>query len=51
LCVDYRIGSNFVVGLLAGYAHTNADLVNNGDLDVNSAKFGLYGAAFTGDFT
>jgi autotransporter-associated beta strand protein len=48
--VDYRIGSNFAVGLLAGYAHTNADLVNNGNLDVNSAKFGLYATAFTGGF-
>jgi outer membrane autotransporter protein len=48
--VDYRIGSNFAVGLLAGYAHTNADLVNDGNLDVNSAKFGLYATAFTGGF-
>jgi autotransporter-associated beta strand protein len=48
--VDYRIGSNFAVGLLAGYAHTNADLVNNGNLDVNSAKFGLYATAFSGGF-
>ena len=48
--VDYRVCPNFAVGLLAGYAHTNADLVNNGNLDVNSAKFGLYATAFTGGF-
>jgi autotransporter-associated beta strand protein len=46
--VDYRIGSNFAVGLISGYAHTNADLANGGDLDANSAKFGLYGTAFSG---
>jgi outer membrane autotransporter protein len=48
--VDYRIGSNFAVGLMAGYAHTNADLANSGDIDVNSGKFGLYATAFTGGF-
>jgi outer membrane autotransporter protein len=46
--VDYRIGSNFALGLIAGYAHTNADLANNGNLDINSGKFGLYGTAFSG---
>jgi outer membrane autotransporter protein len=48
--VDYRIGSNFAIGLMAGYAHTNADLANSGDIDVNSGKFGLYATAFTGGF-
>jgi outer membrane autotransporter protein len=46
--VDYRIGSNFAIGLMAGYAHTNADLANSGDIDVNSGKFGLYATAFSG---
>lgn len=50
LGVDYRVSSNFAIGLIAGYAHTNADLVNNGNLDVNSAKFGLYATAFSGGF-
>jgi outer membrane autotransporter protein len=50
LGVDYRIGSNFAVGLIAGYAHTNADLPNSGNMDVNSGKFGLYGTAFSGGF-
>jgi autotransporter-associated beta strand protein len=48
--VDYRIGSNFAIGLMAGYAHTNADLANSGDIDVNSGNFGLYATAFTGGF-
>jgi uncharacterized protein with beta-barrel porin domain len=47
LGVDYRIGSNFAIGLIAGYAHTNADLANGGDLDVNSGKFGIYATAFS----
>jgi outer membrane autotransporter protein len=51
LGVDYRIGSNFAVGLIAGYAHTNTDLPNNGNMEVNSGKFGLYGTAFSGGFT
>jgi outer membrane autotransporter protein len=48
--VDYRIGSNFALGLIAGYAHTNADLANNGNLDINTGEFGLYGTAFSGGF-
>lgn len=48
--VDYRIGSNFAIGLMAGYAHTNADLANSGNIDVNSGKFGLYATAFSGGF-
>jgi outer membrane autotransporter protein len=50
LGVDYRICSNFAIGLIAGYAHTNADLANNGNLDVNSGKFGIYATAFSGGF-
>lgn len=48
--VDYRIGSNFAIGLMAGYAHTLADPGNGGDIDVNSGKFGLYSTAFSGGF-
>jgi outer membrane autotransporter protein len=43
---DYRFSSNFAVGLTAGYAHVNADLVNNGSIDVNSGKFGAYATVF-----
>jgi len=48
--VDYRVCPFFAVGLLAGYAHTNADLANNGNLDVNSGNFGIYATAFSGGF-
>ena len=50
LGVDYRVCPYFAVGLIAGYAHTNADLANSGNLDVNSGKFGLYATAFSGGF-
>jgi outer membrane autotransporter protein len=50
LGVDYRVCPFFAVGLLAGYAHTNGDLANNGNLDVNSGTFGLYATAFSGGF-
>jgi outer membrane autotransporter protein len=48
--VDYRVCPFFAVGLLTGYAHTHADLANNGNLDVNSGTFGLYATAFRGGF-
>jgi outer membrane autotransporter protein len=50
LGVDYRVGSNFAIGLTGGYAHTNADLVNNGNLEVDGGKIGLYATAFGGGF-
>jgi outer membrane autotransporter protein len=46
LGADYRIGSNFAVGLLGGYAHTDAGLANGGDLEADGGKFGLYATAF-----
>jgi len=50
LVLIIRIGSNFVVGLLAVTPTPNADLVNNGASIVNSAKFRSLRAAFTGGF-
>ena len=50
LGVDYRVGANFAIGLTGGYAHTNADLVNNGSLDVDGGTIGLYATAFGGGF-
>jgi outer membrane autotransporter protein len=48
--VDYRVCPNFAIGLTGGYAHTNAELVNNGDLEVDGGKIGLYATAFGGGF-
>ena len=50
LGVDYRIGSNFAIGLTGGYAHTGVDLSDNGNLDVNGGTFGLYATAFGSGF-
>ena len=48
--IDCRIGSNLAVGLTGGYAYTGADLVNNGSIDVNGGKLGLYATAFGSGF-
>jgi outer membrane autotransporter protein len=50
LGLDYRVCPNFAIGLTAGYAHTNADLANGGDIDVNGGKFGLYTTVFGSGF-
>ena len=48
--LDYRIGSNFAVGLTGGYAYTGADLVNDSSIAVNGGKLGLYATAFGSGF-
>jgi len=48
--VDYRVSPNLAIGLTGGYAHTNADLVNNGSLDVNGGTIGAYATGFGGGF-
>jgi autotransporter-associated beta strand protein len=48
--VDYRVSPNFAIGLTGGYAHTNANLVNNGSLDVNGGTIGAYATGFGGGF-
>jgi outer membrane autotransporter protein len=50
LGVDYRVSPNFAIGLTGGYAHTNAELVDNGNLEVDGGKIGLYATAFGGGF-
>jgi outer membrane autotransporter protein len=48
--VDYRVSPNFAIGLTGGYAHTNADLVNNGNLGVDGGTMGAYATGFGGGF-
>jgi Uncharacterized protein with a C-terminal OMP (outer membrane protein) domain len=48
--VDYRVSPNFAIGLTGGYANTNANLVNNGSLDVNGGTIGAYATGFGGGF-
>ena len=50
LGVDYRIGSNFAIGLTGGYAHTGIDLAGNGSIDVDGGTGGLYATAFGNGF-
>ena len=50
LGVDYRVSPNFAIGLTGGYAHTNVGLADNGNLDVNGGKIGLYATVFGGGF-
>jgi outer membrane autotransporter protein len=45
---DYRVCPNFAIGLTGGYAHSNASLPNNGNIDVDGGKFGIYATAFDG---
>ncbi|HEY5706093.1 MAG TPA: autotransporter domain-containing protein [Terrimicrobiaceae bacterium] len=48
--VDYRIGSNFAIGLMGGYAYTGVGSVNDGSIQVNGGKLGLYATAFGSGF-
>jgi uncharacterized protein with beta-barrel porin domain len=50
LGVDYRIGSNFAIGLTGGYAHTGIDLAGNGSIDVDGGTGGFYATAFGNGF-
>ena len=50
LGVDYRVLPCFAIGFTAGYAHTNANLANGGNIDVNSGILGLYATAFSSGF-
>lgn len=36
--IDYRIGSNFAIGLTGGYAYTGADLVNDSRIQANGQR-------------
>ncbi|HEY3902175.1 MAG TPA: autotransporter domain-containing protein [Chthoniobacter sp.] len=47
---DYKLTSNFAVGLDAGYVGTATDLSNHGRVWVNGGKLGLYSTYFTGGF-
>jgi len=50
LGVDYRIGSNFAIGLTGGYAHTGVDLANSGSIDVDGGTGGFYATVFGAGF-
>jgi outer membrane autotransporter protein len=50
LGIDYRLTSHFAVGLMGSYAHTWTDL-RPGNIDVDSARGGLYATYFANDFS
>jgi len=47
LGADYRLGNNFALGVLTGYAHTDVGLGRGGDLEADGGKLGLYATAFS----
>jgi outer membrane autotransporter protein len=48
--VDYRLGDNFAIGLSGTYAHSIADLVNDGRVEEDGGKGGLYATYFSDGF-
>lgn len=48
--VDYRVTSNLVMGITAGYAHADSDLNNGGLLKIDGGHLGLYGSLYGGGF-
>jgi T5SS/PEP-CTERM-associated repeat protein len=43
---DYRVGDHFAIGVNGGYATSEADLVNGGNIDVDGGKAGIYATVF-----
>ncbi len=50
LGLDYRVSANFAVGLNAGYARSEADLVDRGRVTVDGGKLGFFATYFSGGF-
>ena len=50
LGVDYRVTDHWAIGLSGGYSHTTAQLVDNGRLNTDGGKMGLYTTYYTGGF-
>ena len=50
LGADYRVNDHFAIGLMGGYANSHADLVNQGGININSGKTGVYATVFGNGF-
>lgn len=50
LGADYKVNDHFVFGLMGGYANTGATLTQNGSVDVESGRLGIYSTLFGGGF-
>lgn len=46
--LDYRVSPNLILGIAGTYAHTEADLINGGDADVDGGRLALYGTWHAG---
>jgi T5SS/PEP-CTERM-associated repeat protein len=46
LGADYRMSDHFAIGVNGGYANSQADLVNDGRIDVDGGKIGAYATVF-----
>jgi uncharacterized protein with beta-barrel porin domain len=46
LGADYRVCDHFAIGINGGYANSQADLVNDGRVDVDGGKIGVYATVF-----
>ena len=47
---DRRINDHFAIGVLGSYANTEAELTNNGRIDIDSYKGAVYATAFANGF-
>ena len=48
--VDYRVTDHWAIGLSGGYSHTTGNLVDNGRLNTDGGKMGLYTTWYSGGF-
>ena len=48
--VDYRVTDHWAIGLSGGYTHTHGDLVDDGRLNTDGGRMGLYTTWYTGGF-
>jgi outer membrane autotransporter protein len=50
LGVDYRLTDHWAIGLSGGYSHSTAELVDNGRMNTDGGKMGLYTTYYTNGF-
>lgn len=50
LGVDYRVNDNFAIGITGGYVNSEAGLVNQGGINLNGGKGGVYATVFGNGF-
>ncbi len=48
--VDYRVTDHWAIGLSGGYTHTDGNLVDDGRLNTDGGRLGLYTTWYTGGF-